>query len=261
MNEKEKSIKLENERQKSLYWFQKIWFHTFRADKGWVFIINRGNNKSDSIRFEFYLGSDYLDLRLGISNDCETNVSTSIAVPFIFRWYCSIEWAWLRDNKWFSKLCSLKYQMRTLFELHISKDWFTLGFYTKEDDFYPEAPSGWAYHFEPADMFLGERKEISITKTLTEDHMLQMPERGYEAKVTITKYVFKRRLWFTEKVTRIEVEVENGIKHPGKGTTSYNCEKGALYSISTVMKDGTTIHDALDTFRSEVIKCRETYPL
>jgi hypothetical protein len=84
------------------------------------------------------------------------------------------------------------------------------------------------------------------------------PHEEYEASVKLFESTWKRPRWFAHKISRAEVKVEGGVRHPGKGTTSYNCDDDFTYSLTT---PATTVREALNKFRDSVLDMRERYPL
>ena len=59
-----------------------------------------------------------------------------------------------------------------------------------------------------------------------------MPEGSYRGRIKTKKVRWNRRWWNGPWHYSAEIEVANGIPHPGKGSTSYNCSEDATYSMS-----------------------------
>lgn len=108
----------------------------------------------------------------------------------------------------------------------------------------PWDSTGWTSTWHVVDWLLGatkhEREQLdrtSVTFTMPEGY-------GYEAAEHQAEVVTERRQWWRPRwpwgrVDNIivEVTVEGGVPHPGKGTTAYNCDEDALITASTVVDE------------------------
>lgn len=87
-------------------------------------------------------------------------------------------------------------------------------------------------NFSFDDFFLG--KKVCTKKILEErDVLIPMPEKSYPAKAKLIEYTWKRKRWFSNSINRVDIEVEGGIPHEGKGTASYNCGTDAIFGMTT----------------------------
>ena len=119
----------------------------------------------------------------------------------------------------------------------------------------------WWWHFvlHPVDWIFGKTqysdKEI---QNLSSVPLRICEHEVYPAKVRLFESTWKRPRWRAHKIRRATVEVDKGVRHPGKGTMSYNCGDDFLYSLTT---PADTVKEALTKFRDSVLDMRERYPL
>lgn len=89
----------------------------------------------------------------------------------------------------------------------------------------------WSFDF---DKIVWGRKKFS-KRTLWEiQREIPMPEKSYAAIMRLEERTWEqpRKFWRPVVVRRgIDIEIPEGIPHPGKGTTSYNLVDGALMGV------------------------------
>lgn len=86
--------------------------------------------------------------------------------------------------------------------------------------------------FHPRDVFLGKSR---CTTTVLEERNVDipMPEGSYPARAQLVEYAWKRRRWFAHRIKRVQIEIEKGIPHAGKGENSWDCGDNATFGITT----------------------------
>lgn len=110
--------------------------------------------------------------------------------------------------------------------------------------------------WRPMDWLLGPKiytKEVVETGLLT----LHMPEGYYDATYTLYNAYWKRPRWpWPKHVLRGEIEVEDGVPVPGKGTTAYNIGEDAIYSLTTKAR---SVSELVGEFVKSVTETRIKY--
>lgn len=131
---------------------------------------------------------------------------------------------------------------------------------------WPWQGSGWKFNWAPLDTLLGRMAYTSIP-TVPVEHPLVMPasadypETIYTARVhwTAVTHARSRFPFLSSTYHTTTVEVADGVPHPGKGTTGYNCGEGRTYSISVPGTLGP--YKAVQTFIDKLVETRQRYPL
>ena len=106
---------------------------------------------------------------------------------------------------------------------------------------------------------MGQSKYTTNVISDNEEVDIPMPEKVYKGKLKVYEGIWKRPRWpFEQRILRGDLECEEGIPHPGKGTCSYNCGDDATYGICAPIniKD-----DIIGEFVSGVLDKRRRYPL
>jgi len=136
---------------------------------------------------------------------------------------------------------------------------YCLSFRFFHNEFCDDNFSGFYKYFDTVDFLFGYPQNKTVTIE-TGDTVVPMPEKEYEATYKITELsIWRPRCFKLPKVYyRIQIDVKEGIPHPGKGTCAHNCEDTATYSLSI---PGKIVSEGVKAFQDSVIKCRETYPL
>ena len=230
----------------------------------------------EEIYLEWNIGSKTFDLGFSISKAyvSEHTMTFVFAIPPIAL-YWGFTWDWLENRKWFTKWVKedknkikhmevygepreyFKHAEERQFSLRIF-DWTIWGdFYSKTMESNSSDPWWMRWNFSIPDFFLGKYKYE--TKTLeTRNVKIPMPEKNYDAVVKIFLSTWKRPRWlFTKKRIRADIEIPEGIPHPGKGTTSYNCGNDALYGGTY---QATNVNDAICEVVKSALWYRLNYP-
>ena len=259
------------------------WERQHRRDKSLIhsrcklqFGENYGNE--GEIRAEWIIGSKTFNLGFSVSKSyvSEGTMTFTFAIPPIAL-YWGFNWPWLENRKWYSKLVKedknkimgyfnvrgekqsyTKHAEERAFGLRIF-DWTIWGdFYSKTMESCSTDPWWMRWNIDLRDLFLGKSKYSKETLE-EEDVKIPMPEKKYDAHIKIQEETWKRTRWpFPKKVVRADIEIKEGIPHPGKGTCSHNCGEDALFGGVYCV---TSIPDAICEVIKSVTKCRLTYPL
>lgn len=112
------------------------------------------------------------------------------------------------------------------------------------------------FNFNPADFFLGHEKHSSrdINKTPV---VVSMPEKNYEGSVRLFESTWKRPRWlFSRRIIRTELELKEGIPHPGKGENSWDCGEDCTYGMTAPCN---TVYEAIAQMVESVMRNRQRY--
>ena len=112
----------------------------------------------------------------------------------------------------------------------------------------------WTFHRDS--FFLGDYsyKEKALW---TAHDSIKMPEGSYMVRMRFFRSTWKRKRFpYTKTVDRCELTPQYPIGVPGKGTTSYNCDEDATYSMTTPAKNQV---DAISSLRESIMRSRKKY--
>lgn len=101
------------------------------------------------------------------------------------------------------------------------------------------------------------RPKHSIETIKTGETTVIMPEKEYKATYQIDRRTNTFPRWFKNVWETIEIKVEGGIPHQGKGENSWDCGMDATHSISTVYKG--SLRGATDKFAMDILKTRQRH--
>jgi hypothetical protein len=107
--------------------------------------------------------------------------------------------------------------------------------------------------WHPLDTLLG-RQGYKTRDIETKTVYIPMPEGKYEAKATLKEAVRKRPRWFGKTETYVNLDIDIGIPHEGKGTAEYNCGEDSLHGIS-----GDSYEHAIARAVQSVLESRRKY--
>lgn len=254
------SVKDVSKEPKYYSWFGKV------KSYDWPFTFNNGIRyrcnlySGGGIGIEAYVGTTDLSLEFSAQNDSEDSLQFHIAIPFLFKVFLTLD---LSNRKWMNKV--FFFDSRDYYKE--SREW-GIHFYKEDISFnikmgaYKMGSSSndpWYYSFNIniLDILLGKTKYDVTTQRNGLCHV-PMPEKIYEGKYRIDKITHKRPRWFSKHFYRVDIEVEEGIPHPGKGTTDYNCADDKTFSLSI---PGKSVDECILKYRDSVMYCRDNYPL
>lgn len=211
---------------------RKFWFFPHRLEIG---IEAHRNNYQ--VALEVQIGGDEGEI-----------VTFHVNIPFIIRF-------WLMVQCW-----PLQHA------LHLPDEARNTGFYFSWPIFHVEIwqkihewrQGDWSWSWLLDDLIFG-RAQYSRIVYHTEHVNIPMPEAEYPAKVELHDEYWKRPRKKTVHRRGAWVEIDgDGIPHPGKGTTSYNCDDDALMAMGANVE---TVWEAVKEVIKQVNWYREHYPL
>lgn len=230
------------------HWFdRRCWIYPFGVENGY----------RTSIGIQLVLPSTSgLRLQFGI-NDGDHAFSFSICV-ILFGLYVNIENPLLNKfAQWITKDKQNKYGTEREFGFYTYGDAISIQFWHDPWDSSHDKYKFQHIYIHLLDIFLG--RNVYASEVLeTRKVQVPMPEKIYEGVGTLTYDTWKRPRWFKHGLKRVQIEVAEGVPHPGKGTTAYNCGDDATFSVSCV---GKTIEEGIGNFVGSVLNDRKRYPL
>jgi len=218
-------------------------------------------NDNLSFRIEAYPFTKNFSIEFNINDDFENTISFNLCIPPLFSFYFGIE---KTPKKIIKKLIGYKYGNRQT-GIRIF-DWsIWLEFWLGEDNCGTLGNKwrGFKTVFHPVNYILGKIKYSTEVKETGEITFLvpegfSYKEKEYTGKWSKEVITHKRSRWFKKDFVRYELEVEEGVPFPGKGTAGYNCDEDATYSLSGVFNSK---EELVDRFIKGILSNRENYPL
>lgn len=207
------------------------------------------------VEFAFFNNSCGVGIEL--NNDCESTIKLLFQIPLILSFYFLIDSVKLAKSKWWEKFLNCGYEGRRV-SVNIHHFGLWIDIWAKTMSWNSKDPWWQNIHIDFLDLLFGKAK---YSKTILETGTtnIVMPEKTYKANVKIFNSHWTRPRWLKKTIRRAEVEVKEGIPHPGKGTCSYNCGDDATFSTTQPYKG--TIEKAGDLLKESVMYCRNNYPL
>jgi hypothetical protein len=235
----------------------------------------KDSHPSDGLHAEWVIGSKTFNLGFNISKNyvSEYTMHFDFCIPPISLYWDFI-WTWLENREWWQKIVREDNNkiIRTLpNDIVITKqaeerrfgiiifDWtIWWDIYNKPHESSSKDPKWMHGGFNILDFLFGS---IKIDSQIISERNIKipMPEKTYDAVVKMEEITHKRSRWpFIKRFTRADINCEEGIKHPGKGTCDYNCGEDATYGLSC-MADNP--EEAIGKFVASVLHMRRVYPL
>lgn len=233
---------------------ENVWFNS----RCWIYPFSGDNSYRTSIGIQLVLPSESLRFTFDI-NDGDSAFGLSICV-FLFGLYINIEnpllnrfARWLTINKQNKYGCQREFGFYTYGDAIVTHFW-----HDSMDSSNNRHIFGFLNTYTHVlDILLG--KNVYTSEVLKEKKVeIPMPEKTYLGKGTLELCTWKRPRWFAKSIRRVTIEVEGGVPHPGKGTTSYNCDDNALHSLTTCED---SIEKGVGVFVGSVLDYRNRYPL
>ena len=109
--------------------------------------------------------------------------------------------------------------------------------------------------FSLTDFIFGKKKytqEVIDTKQVE----IPMPEKSYQATVEFREDTWKRKRWFGKSITRVDIEIPEGIPHEGKGENFWDC--GVDYTFGMCCP-ANSIADGVGKLVGDVLATRVKY--
>ena len=238
----------------------------------WVY--KTGAGYYQLFRIEFYPFRREFGIELNLNANSEDTIAFMLKIPFLFAFYLTLDRKFGYSNWWrkFLRLDeSRKYDGRVFGitwyndsepSLRSGTLYFHLGNY--ENDWNATDPKWLSFSITPSELLYGNVKySENILKTEFRDLLIpaynEYPEKTYKCKCILSERIWTfKRFKKPYKIIGTEIECEEGIPHPGKGTCDYNCQDGALHSITSPIDN---IDEALEKFKEQAIWYRKNYPL
>ena len=174
--------------------------------------------------------------------------------PYLFSLYLGFHGRWLYGlTKWLRRG---DYEPREI-SLRIF-DWaIWIDIWAKSMSWSSTQPWWMSMRWHPMDSLFGRTKhsaeEIGTTVTV-----IPMPERAYPCTVVMKREAWKRpRLpWTSYQNIRAHIDCKDGVPHPGKGESSWDCGDDATYSLTCEAK---TVEEGIGKFVQSVLRDRRRY--
>jgi hypothetical protein len=131
--------------------------------------------------------------------------------------------------------------------------------------FYPFAKTmSWAsrdpwwsksHSFDPVEFICGRNKYTEEDDRGWQDIEITMPEAKYKGKVRLYTGTWKNR-FRTKRISRAEIEMEEGIPFPGKGESEWDCGENCTWGMTCPAKDEV---EAISSMIEHVLRSRRNY--
>lgn len=208
--------------------------------------------EGNGIGAEWSLFSRGMGIGVTFSSTGDYAIMLSLAIPFLFALYLSLERA-----KWVKRLPGVQWvsgdynsgERELRIAVHDNAVWWNIwinGMGMRE--------SSWrdnCFHFD--DFFLGRSKHSATPRQYC-TAVLEMPEGFYTARIVLFTSTWKRPRWpFATSVALADVEIEGGVPVPGDGENDWDMDDDAIFS-STL--PAATVEEALSAVRESAMRDR-----
>ncbi|MEE9223070.1 MAG: hypothetical protein V3V40_06395 [Nitrosomonadaceae bacterium] len=194
---------------------------------------------------------------LTLRHDGEGTICLHLSVPLLVSIYLSFDLSWY---DWLEKLCG-EYKGREYgFDIYMEAITASLHVDPMEN------PTGLRLYLPWERVFKGKSKVYSEVVYSNEVFPVtvpaygEYPEKMYTMKVNRKEFTTKWTRWRSTHWDRWEVECEEGVPHPGKGTCSYNCGEDSLFSCSFGHGEVSGEAEAIRCFIEQCTWYRKNYP-
>ncbi len=236
----------------------KSWIH----GRAWLRNDSDDRGSRNGLHAEWVIGSKTFNLGFSISKSYlqEYTMQFVFAIPPIAI-YWDFTWAWLEKTKLWDKII----MYNKFSEMHGDTkefsfrifEWTIWGEFCKNWGNSRSRDPWWmSWNINIPDLLFG-RSKYSEEIVREQDVKIPMPEKEYDGKGKLLLCTWKRPRWFAQKMYRTEIDVPEGIPHPGKGTCDYNCGDDKLFSET---KPNTSIKDAICDMVRQATWYRLNYP-
>jgi hypothetical protein len=225
IREKEEKIRCWHHYQKLRNWLEA---------RGWL-IFNFDKNHRYELGWSYSLGDTFCHCYNQIK---EGKITISLAVPGLAIWlHLETLWYGIENRE---------------IGIRIHNYGIYWNLWTDDNERYSKLRNG---NWYPLDTLFG-RMEYSQEKVKWEEVIIAMPEGNYKARAKCYNCYWKRKIGFKKKRKRVEIEIENGIPVPGKGTESYNCGEDAVYSITM---NTESVEEGIGKLVTSILETRKRY--
>ena len=239
----------------------------FPAGRAWVYVHDRWERTVQTFHWEWHFGrkARHTGLEMTLNAvDGDNGIRWMIGLWKLFCLFFTIERVpkWLRPYRITERWGKLSVERCVGVRVFGGAVWIDL--WNNPNEGSSTDPWWWQTVIHPLDILLG--RERSSKRILNDGSCaVPMPERDYAAKATLYEITRKRPRWpWVKAYQRVEIETDEPIPLPGKGTTEYNCGDDASYSVSMPCRGsvGEAAKEyAADLVRERVRLCgREVYP-
>ena len=245
----------------------------FPAGRAWLYLLDRYDRTLQVLHWEWYFGrrARHTGLEMDLNTvDGENGIQWMVGLWGLFCVFFTIERVpqWMRPWHW-SKSYSRPGEMFRCPEersigISIFDEAIWINLWHNLNEGSTSDPWWWQIVIRPLDILLGRERyqqEILSTGSCT----VPMPEHDYHAHATLYEASWKRPRWPCAKSScYVNIETEEPIPLPGKGTTDYNLDDDASYSVH--MPCPGSVQDAAREYAAELIDVRvkrcgkEIYP-
>lgn len=114
----------------------------------------------------------------------------------------------------------------------------------------------WNWYWNITDSLKGK---ANVLKKIIEerDIVIPMPEKSYNAHAILADWTWKYPRWFSRTIRRCEIDIPEGLPHPGKGENSWDCGEDATFAITT--SEIRNIPEAVGQLIGSVLERRVRY--
>lgn len=201
--------------------------------------------------FEWVIPSRLFGIKVGLGNyDHALSFSLELGILSLYVSYDDYKLeSWVRDKV---KRKDQKYGNGRIIGLsfHDGAMWVDLWIDPMEGR--SNDPWWWSFSFNPVNLIFG-KEDVSFETLEENDIEIPMPEKSYKAKAILSMVKVARKRWFPKYFKRVEIDIEEGIPHEGKGTMPYNCGTDYTYSFTTPAR---TIADGVGKLVGSVLNDR-----
>lgn len=153
------------------------------------------------------------------------------------------------------RVLQLKESRELGFSFHGGAFWWNL--WTDPMGEYPSRHGRWRNSCFHIDDFLFGKSKCETRVLEERDILVPMPEKAYPAHAKLIEYSWSRPRWFTKRMKRVEINVEGGVPHEGKGENSWDCGHDATFWMTT--GECHSIPQGIGIFVGSVLRDRVKY--
>ena len=241
--------------------------------RGWLYLGEMGTNKCQTLALEWHMLKDARHTGATVTLnavDGDQGICFFVGVHWLFCLWFTIERVpkWMLPGHWADSRLrpgeKFWYPEEREIGVRIFDQAIWVSLWNNTMEWNKSDPWWWEFTIRPLDILLGRQRYSSET-LMTGRCLVPMPEHPYWADYKVFESTWKRPRWpWPTRVTRVEIENDDPIPLPGKGTMPYNCDDDASYSITMVLEgsvDDAARKYANDIVRDRVKLCgREIYP-
>lgn len=248
--------------------------HKIQEDFPRFFLYGRGHNSLGSL--ELHKGSERFGFTVDLEADNERTICLHLSLPYLLSGYLTFNCSFGYKD-WWKKFLRLDHEHRyggrsfglewwpsDCPELRSGSVEFRCGQFTN----CARSRDPW-YHrlsLTPSELIYGEitytdkvnsTGPIKVKARIPHARNFAEEEIDLEVELYESRWDFER-FKYPHSIKRATIKCNNGVRHPGKGTTAYNCEDGYLTELTC---PATNVDEAVAKFVGSAVKYRIEYPL